>query len=131
MLKPDSVRNGNIGAIPDKIIKSDFKIKAMKFTKMSNEKAADFYAIHRERPFFNDLIEYMTSGPIVAAILEKENAVNDFRDLIGSTNPEDAEAGTIRKMFAKSISENAIHGSDSDENAKIECEFHFSSQEIF
>ena len=131
MLKPDSVRNGNIGAILDKIIKSDFKIKAMKFTKMSNEKAADFYAIHRERPFFNDLIEYMTSGPIVAAILEKENAVNDFRDLIGSTNPEDAEAGTIRKMFAKSISENAIHGSDSDENAKIECEFHFSSQEIF
>ena len=103
----------------------------MKFTKMSNEKAGDFYAIHRERPFFNDLIEYMTSGPIVAAILEKENAVNDFRDLIGSTNPEDAEAGTIRKMFAKSISENAIHGSDSDENAKIECDFHFSSQEIF
>ncbi len=131
MLKPDSVRNGNIGAILDKIIKSGFKIKAMKFTKMSNEKASDFYAIHRERPFFNDLIEYMTSGPIVAAILEKENAVNDFRDLIGSTNPEDAEAGTIRKMFAKSISENAIHGSDSDENAKIECEFHFSSQEIF
>ena len=131
MLKPDSVRNGNIGAILDKIIKSGFKIKAMKFTKMSNEKAGEFYAIHRERPFFNDLIEYMTSGPIVAAILEKENAVNDFRDLIGSTNPEDAEAGTIRKMFAKSISENAIHGSDSDENAKIECEFHFSSQEIF
>ena len=131
MLKPDSVRNGNIGAILDKIIKSGFKIKAMKFTKMSNEKAGDFYAIHRERPFFNDLIEYMTSGPIVAAILEKENAVNDFRDLIGSTNPEDAEAGTIRKMLAKSISENAIHGSDSDENAKIECEFHFSSQEIF
>jgi len=131
MLKPDSVRNGNIGAILDKIIKSGFKIKAMKFTKMSYEKAGDFYAIHRERPFFNDLIEYMTSGPIVAAILEKENAVNDFRDLIGSTNPEDAEAGTIRKMFAKSISENAIHGSDSDENAKIECEFHFSSQEIF
>ena len=131
MLKPDSVRNGNIGAILDKIIKSGFKIKAMKFTKMSNEKAGDFYAIHRERPFFDDLIEYMTSGPIVAAILEKENAVNDFRNLIGSTNPEDAEAGTIRKMFAKSISENAIHGSDSDENAKIECEFHFSSQEIF
>ena len=131
MLKPDSVRNGNIGAILDKIIKSGFKIKAMKFTKMSYEKAGDFYAIHRERPFFNDLIEYMTSGPIVAAILEKENAVNDFRDLIGSTNPEDAEAGTIRKMFAKSISENAIHGSDSDENAKIECEFHFSLQEIF
>ena len=131
MLKPDSIRNGNTGVILDKIINSGFKIRAMKFTKMSTEKAGEFYAIHRERPFFNDLIEYMTSGPIVAAILEKENAVNDFRDLIGSTNPEDAEAGTIRKMFAKSISENAIHGSDSDENAKIECEFHFSSQEIF
>ena len=131
MLKPDSVRNGNIGAILDKIIKSGFKIKAMKFTKMSNEKAGDFYAIHRERPFFNDLIEYMTSGPIVAAILEKENAVNDFRDLIGSTNPEDAEAGTIRKMFAKSISENAIHGSDSDENAAIEASFFFSTFEMF
>ena len=131
VLKPDSIRNGNTGVILDKIINSGFKIRAMKFTKMSTEKAGEFYAIHRERPFFNDLIEYMTSGPIVAAILEKENAVNDFRDLIGCTNPEDAEEGTIRKMFAKSISENAIHGSDSDENAKIECEFHFSSQEIF
>ncbi len=131
MLKPDSVRNGNIGAILDKIVKSGFNIKAMKFTKMSNEKASKFYAIHSERPFFNDLVEYMTSGPIVAAILEKENAVNEFRDLIGSTNPEEAEEGTIRKMFAKSISENAIHGSDSDENAKIECEFHFSADEIY
>ena len=131
MLKPDSVRNGNIGAILDKIIKSGFIIKAMKFTKMSNEKASKFYAIHSDRPFFNDLVEYMTSGPIVAAILEKDNAVNEFRDLIGSTNPEEAEEGTIRKMFAKSISENAIHGSDSDLNAKIECEFHFSQDEIF
>ena len=131
MLKPDSVRNGNIGAILDKIIKSGFKIKAMKFTQMSNEKASEFYAIHKERPFFSDLVEYMTSGPIVAAILEKDNAVNDFRDLIGSTNPEEAADGTIRKMFAKSISENAIHGSDSDDNAKIECEFHFSAEEIF
>ena len=120
MLKPDSVRNGNIGAILDKIIKSGFKIKAMKFTQMTNEKAGEFYAIHKERPFFTDLVDYMTSGPIVAAILEKDNAVNDFRDLIGSTNPEEAEEGTIRKMFAKSISENAIHGSDSDDNAKIE-----------
>ena len=110
MLKPDSVRNGNIGAILDKIIKSGFKIKAMKFTQMTNEKAGEFYAIHKERPFFTDLVDYMTSGPIVAAILEKDNAVNDFRDLIGSTNPEEAEEGTIRKMFAKSISENAIHG---------------------
>ena len=115
----------------DKIIKSGFIIKAMKFTKMSNEKASKFYAIHSDRPFFNDLVEYMTSGPIVAAILEKENAVNEFRDLIGSTNPEEAEEGTIRKMFAKSISENAIHGSDSDENAKIECEFHFGADEIY
>ena len=131
MLKPDSVRNGNIGAILDKIIKSGFKIKAMKFTKMTNEKASEFYAIHKERRFYTDLVDYMTSGPIVAAILEKDNAVNDFRDLIGSTNPEEAEEGTIRKMFAKSISENAIHGSDSDDNAKIECEFHFSADEIF
>ena len=131
MLKPDSVRNGNIGAILDKITKSGFKIKAMKFTQMSKEKAGEFYAIHKERPFFNDLVDYMTSGPIVAAILEKDNAVNDFRVLIGSTNPEEAEEGSIRKMFAKSISENAIHGSDSDDNAKIECEFHFTNDEIF
>ena len=131
MLKPDSIRNGNTGAILDKIVKSGFKIKAMKFTKMTDEKASKFYAIHSERPFFKDLVGYMTSGPIVAAILEKDNAVNDFRELIGSTNPEEAKEGTIRNMFAKSISENAIHGSDSDENAKIECEFHFSPEEIF
>ena len=131
MLKPDSIRNGNAGAILDKIVKSGFKIKAMKFTKMTDEKASKFYAIHSERPFFKDLVGYMTSGPIVAAILEKDNAVNDFRELIGSTNPEEAKEGTIRNMFAKSISENAIHGSDSDENAKIECEFHFSPEEIF
>lgn len=131
MLKPDSIRNENTGAILDKIVKSGFKIKAMKFTKMTNEKASKFYAIHSERPFFKDLVGYMTSGPIVAAILEKDNAVNDFRELIGSTNPEEAKEGTIRNMFARSISENAIHGSDSDENAKIECEFHFSPDEIF
>ena len=131
MLKPDSIRNGNVGAILDKIVKSGFKIKAMKFTKMTYEKASSFYSIHSERPFFKDLVGYMTSGPIIAAILEKENAVNDFRELIGSTNPEEAKEGTIRNMFAKSISENAIHGSDSDENAKIECEFHFSPDEIF
>ena len=104
MLKPDSVKNGNIGAIIDKIINAGFDIKAMKLTKMSPKKAGEFYAIHKDRPFFNDLIKYMTSGPIVAAILEKENAVNDFRNLIGSTNPEEAKDGTIRKMFAKSIS---------------------------
>ena len=123
MLKPDSVRNGNLGAILDKIIKSGFKIKAMKFTQMTNEKAGEFYAIHKERPFYTDLVDYMTSGPIVVAILEKNNAVNDFRDLIGSTNPEEAEEGTIRKMFAKSISENAIHGSDSDDNAKCHSRY--------
>ena len=131
MLKPDSIRNGNAGAILDKIVKSGFKIKAMKFTKMTDEKASSFYSIHSERPFFRDLVGYMTSGPIIAAILEKENAVNDFRELIGSTNPEEAKEGPIRNMFAKSISEIAIHGSDSDENAKIECEFHFSPDEIF
>ena len=131
MLKPDSIRNGNVGAILDKIVKSGFKIKAMKFTKMTDENARRFYTIHSERPFFKDLVGYMTSGPIIAAILEKENAVNDFRALIGSTNPEEAKDGTIRNMFAKSISENAIHGSDSDLNAKIECEFHFSQDEIF
>ncbi len=131
MLKPDSIRNKNTGAILDKIIKSGFEIKAMKFTKMSTEQASNFYAVHKERPFFNDLINYMTSGPIVAAVLEKDNAVNDFRTLIGSTNPEEAADGTIRKLFAKSISENAVHGSDSDENAIIECNFHFSGNEIF
>ena len=131
MLKPDSIRNKNTGAILDKIIKSGFEIKAMKFTKMSTEQASNFYAVHKERPFFNDLINYMTSGPIVAAVLEKDNAVNDFRTLIGSTNPEEAADGTIRKLFAKSISENAVHGSDSDENAIIECNFHFSENEIF
>lgn len=131
MLKPDSIRNKNTGAILDKIIKSGFEIKAMKFTKMSTEQASIFYAVHKERPFFNDLINYMTSGPIVAAVLEKDNAVNDFRTLIGSTNPEEAADGTIRKLFAKSISENAVHGSDSDENAIIECNFHFSENEIF
>ena len=131
MLKPDSIRNKNTGAILDKIIKSGFEIKAMKFTKMSTEQASSFYAVHKERPFFNDLINYMTSGPIVAAVLAKDNAVNDFRTLIGSTNPEEAADGTIRKLFAKSISENAVHGSDSDENAIIECNFHFSENEIF
>ena len=131
MLKPDSIRNKNTGAILDKIIKSGFEIKAMKFTKMSTEQASSFYAVHKERPFFDDLINYMTSGPIVAAVLEKDNAVNDFRTLIGSTNPEEAADGTIRKLFAKSISENDVHGSDSDENAIIECNFHFSENEIF
>ena len=131
MLKPDSLEKGNTGAILEKINASGFKIVAMKQTQMSKRDAETFYAIHKERPFFADLVEYMTRGPIVAAILEKENAVEDFRTLIGATNPEDAAEGTIRKMFAKSISENAVHGSDSDENAFIEGSFHFSGREIF
>ncbi|WKK64790.1 nucleoside-diphosphate kinase [Lutimonas zeaxanthinifaciens] len=131
MLKPDSLEKGNTGAILEKINASGFKIVAMKQTQMSRRDAETFYAIHKDRPFFADLVTYMTRGPIVAAILEKENAVEDFRTLIGATNPEDAAEGTIRKMFAKSISENAVHGSDSDENAFIEGSFHFSGREIF
>jgi len=131
MLKPDSVSKGNIGKIIDKIIQDGFKIIAMKYTRLSTEDASKFYSIHSERPFFGDLISYITSGPIVAAVLKKENAVEDFRKLIGSTNPLEAEKGTIRNLFADSISENAIHGSDSDENAIIESNFHFEEEEIF
>ena len=131
MLKPDSLEKGNTGAILEKINASGFKIVAMKQTQMSKRDAETFYAVHSERPFFGDLVEYMTRGPIVAAILEKENAVEDFRTLIGATNPEDAAEGTIRRLFATSISENAVHGSDSDENASIEGAFHFSGREIF
>lgn len=131
MLKPDSLEKGNTGAILEKINASGFKIVAMKQTQMSKKEAETFYAIHRERPFFGDLVEYMTRGPIVAAILEKDNAVEDFRTLIGATNPAEAAEGTIRKLFADSISENAVHGSDSDENALIEGAFHFSGREIF
>jgi len=129
MIKPDAVSNGNTGAILDKIIKGGFKIIAMKLLRLSHEKAGTFYAIHKEKPFFNELVKYMTSGPIVAAILEKDNAVEDFRKLIGNTDPKKAEAGTIRAMFAKSIDANAIHGSDSDANAKIEGDFFFSMME--
>ena len=131
MLKPDSVSKGNIGKIIDKIIQDGFEIIAMKYTRLSTEDASKFYSIHSERPFFGDLISYMTSGPIVAAVLKKENAVEDFRKLIGATNPLEAEKGTIRNLFADSISENAIHGSDSDENAIIESNFHFDKDEIF
>ena len=131
MLKPDSVSKGNIGKIIDKIIQGGFEIIAMKYTRLSTEDASKFYSIHSERPFFGDLISYMTSGPIVAAVLKKENAVEDFRKLIGATNPLEAEKGTIRNLFADSISENAIHGSDSDENAIIESNFHFEKDEIF
>ena len=131
MLKPDSVEKGNIGAILEKITASGFRIVAMKLTRMTKADAEEFYAIHKERPFFADLVTYMTRGPIVAAILEKENAVEDFRTLIGATNPADAAEGTIRSMYATSISENAVHGSDSDENAAIEGAFHFSGREMF
>lgn len=131
MLKPDSLEKGNTGAILEKIITAGFRIVAMKQTQLSKRDAEVFYAVHNERPFFNDLVEYMTRGPIVAAILEKDNAVEDFRTLIGATNPEEAADGTIRKLFATSSSENAVHGSDSDENAHIEGAFHFSGREIF
>ncbi|MCB0460411.1 MAG: nucleoside-diphosphate kinase [Flavobacteriaceae bacterium] len=131
MLKPDSVEKGNIGAILEKINAAGFKIVAMKLTQMTRRDAETFYAIHKERPFFGELVEYMTRGPIVAAVLEKENAVEDFRALIGATNPEEAAEGTIRKLYATSISENAVHGSDSDENASIESAFHFSGRDTF
>tara|TARA_B100000586_G_scaffold12548_1_gene8626 strand:- start:2952 stop:3347 length:396 start_codon:yes stop_codon:yes gene_type:complete len=131
MLKPDSVENGNTGAILEKINSAGFRIVAMKLTQMSNKDARNFYSIHRERPFFDELISYMTRGPIVAAVLEKEDAVEQFRLLIGSTDPTAAAAGTIRKLFATSISENAIHGSDTNENALIESRFHFSEEEMF
>ncbi|MDH3381577.1 MAG: nucleoside-diphosphate kinase [Flavobacteriaceae bacterium] len=131
MIKPDAVENGHIGAILAKINEAGFKIVAMKMTQMSRRDAQLFYAIHSERPFFESLVEFMVSGPVIAAILEKDNAVTDFRKLIGATNPADAEDGTIRKLFATSIQNNAIHGSDSDENALIESEFHFATREIF
>ena len=131
MLKPDAVEKGYIGAILEKISASGFRIVAMKLTQMTTADAQSFYAIHSERPFFADLVEYMTRGPIVAAVLEKENAVDDFRTLIGATNPADAAEGTIRKMYAESISANAVHGSDSDDNAAIEASFHFSGREQF
>lgn len=131
MIKPDAVENGHIGAILEKITGAGFKIVAMKYTQLSKRDAGEFYAIHKERPFFGELVEFMTRGPIVAAILEKDNAVDDFRALIGATNPEEAAEGTIRKLYAKSIGENAVHGSDSDENAKIEGAFHFSGREVF
>ena len=131
MIKPDAVENGYIGAILAKITGAGFKIVAMKFTQLSRRDAEEFYAIHKDRPFFGELIQFMTRGPIVSAILEKDNAVEDFRALIGATNPEEAAEGTIRKLYAKDIGENAIHGSDSDANAEIEGAFHFSGREIY
>ncbi|GAB2971108.1 nucleoside-diphosphate kinase [Mucilaginibacter puniceus] len=131
MIKPDAVANGHIGAILDKITKSGFKIVALKYTALSTEKAGEFYSVHKERPFYNALVEFMSSGPIVAAILEKDNAIEDYRKLIGATDPSKAEPGTIRNLFAKSIDANAVHGSDSDENAAIEGNFFFSAFERF
>ena len=131
MIKPDAVANGHIGAIVDKITKSGFKLIALKYTALSPEKAGQFYEVHKERPFYKDLVSFMSSGPIVAAILEKDNAVEDFRKLIGATDPAKAEVGTIRNLFAKSIDANAVHGSDSDENAEIEGSFFFSAFEKF
>lgn len=130
MLKPDAIKNGYMGKIIDLIIESGFTIKAMKYKQLTKEQAMKFYEVHAERPFYIELVDYMTSGPIVAAILEKDNAVADFRALIGSTDPAEAAEGTIRKSFAKSKAKNAVHGSDSDENALIEGEFHFMSSEI-
>jgi nucleoside-diphosphate kinase len=131
MIKPDAVQNGHIGAILAKINEAGFRIVAMRMTRLSKESAGAFYAVHKERPFFGELVDYMTSGPIVAAILEKNNAVEDFRKLIGATDPAKAEEGTIRKMFATSIAANAIHGSDSDENAAIEGSFFFADMEKY
>ena len=131
MIKPDAVRNGHIGAILAKINEAGFRIVAMKFTKLSQEKASAFYEVHKERPFYGELVDFMSSGPIVAAALEKDNAVEDFRKLIGATNPTEAAEGTIRALYATSIGENAVHGADSDENAEREIAFHFSRYEQF
>lgn len=131
MIKPDAVENGYIGPILEKITSAGFKIVAMKYTQLSKRDAQEFYAIHKDRPFFGELVQFMTRGPIVSAILEKDNAVEDFRALIGATNPAEAAEGTIRKLYAKDIGENAVHGSDSDENAAIESAFHFSGREIY
>ncbi len=129
MIKPDSVSQNVIGEIIAHITKAGFKVKAMKLTKLSTEQAGNFYAVHKERPFYNDLVAYMTSGPVVPLSLEKDNAVEDFRKLIGATDPTKADDGTIRKLYGKSIENNAIHGSDSDENATIETNFFFSTCE--
>ena len=131
MIKPDAVKNGHIGAILNDITAGGFKIVALKYTRLNAEKAGEFYAVHKERPFYGELVNFMSSGPIVAAILEKENAIEDFRKLIGNTDPAKADAGTIRNKYAKSIDANAVHGSDSDENAAIEGNFFFSAFERF
>ncbi len=131
MIKPDGVENGHIGGILNMITEGGFRIVALKLTQLTLADAKEFYAVHSERPFYGELVEFMTRGPIVAAILEKDNAVEDFRALIGATNPANAEEGTIRKKYATSMGENAVHGSDSDENAAIEAGFHFAGREQF
>lgn len=130
MIKPEAVAAGHSGKILDMIIGAGFKVKALKLTRLTPERAGEFYAVHKERPFYGELVTYMSSGPIIAAILEKDNAVADFRKLVGATDPAEAAEGTIRKKYAKSKGENAVHGSDSDENAAIEGAFHFSPAEI-
>jgi len=130
MIKPEAVANGDSGKIINMIIEAGFKVKAMKLTTLSKERAGEFYEVHSERPFYGELVDYMSGGPVVAMILEKENAMADFRTLIGSTDPADAAEGTIRKAYAKSKAENAVHGSDSDENAEIESNFHFATEEV-
>ena len=130
MLKPDTVESNNIGNVTQMITDAGFVIKAMKLTQLSKDQAKEFYSVHKERPFYEELVEYMTSGPIVAAVLEKDNAVEDFRNLIGSTDPSEAEDGTIRKKYAESKGRNAVHGSDSDENAQIEADFHFNKEDL-
>lgn len=131
MVKPEAVEAGNTGAILNKIEKAGFRIVAMKKVLLSKERAGEFYAVHKERPFYGELVDYMSSGPIIAALLEKDNAVLDFRTLIGATDPSEAAEGTIRAEFAESKAKNAVHGSDSDENANIEADFHFSKDERF
>jgi len=131
MIKPDAIEKGYVGSILEKITAAGFRITALKMTQMTTQQAQQFYAVHKERPFFDALVAFMTRGPIVAAALEKENAVADFRTLIGATNPEEAAPGTLRKLYATSMSENAVHGSDSDSNAALEIAFHFATKEQF
>ncbi len=131
IIKPDAVKDGHTGAIIDQIIKAGFSVKAMKLKHLSEAEAGKFYEVHKERPFYNDLVKYMSSGPVVPMVLEKADAITGFRTLIGATNPANADEGTIRKNFGKSIESNAIHGSDSDDNAKIEASFFFAGTDIY
>ena len=131
MIKPDAVENGFIGNIIEKVTSAGFKFKALKLTQLSKKNAEQFYKIHKDRPFYDDLVKFISRSPILVAVLEKENAVSDFRTLIGATNPNDAAEGTIRKLYAKSVGENAVHGSDSNENALIEASFHFANVDFY